>query len=250
MKAFVLSIPKSGTYLVAEILKRLGYSQSFHISTHDYMNLAADLEELREDPDMHRHQHLMTDSLSMVHFNQFAVGHIPFSEYTAMSLLGWTKIFAYRNMKDVVISAVRYYGKIKNLRTKEVDKGELFKSLPMGEEKILLWLELWGVEFANLSFDMMGWMKEPQVLSIKFENLTGANGEDRQVASARQIALHCGKPISDEAALRIVKEATATKTVTSTDKHSNHMDYWTQTIDDKYHECGFREARSHMGLWV
>lgn len=251
MKIFVITLPKAGTYLIAEILKKMGFEQSAHISTHDIIDLKiTDLDTLRANPDVYVKPTTFTRALEVVKPNHFAVGHIPCQEPIKEALLGWKKIFAYRNMRDIVISAVRYYSKIKHPRYDDLEKAFYFKSLPMGEEKIALWMQLWGEEHVLLAKEMAPWLVDPSVMSVRFESLIGVNGSDHQLKSVKQIATHVGKELADEEAAKIITDSIATTTSTSTGKLSDYKEWWTPNLETIYTEMGFREVKSMVGLWI
>lgn len=104
MRAVIISMPKAGTYLAANLLQCLGMNFS-HIHI---------------DPGMHRIFHdnnlkkfdkfsgNVGEAVSKLKENQFAVGHIPFNVENQRHLNDFKKVLIIRDKKDIAESAKRY----------------------------------------------------------------------------------------------------------------------------------------------
>src|SRR5580700_5477984 len=79
-RVIVVSIPKSGTYLVAEFLKALGYRWTgMHLAELAYTDYSGSaLEDARRDPGRFARSEPLSISLERIHAGDFAVGHLPF----------------------------------------------------------------------------------------------------------------------------------------------------------------------------
>lgn len=218
-RLFILSLPKAGTYFLAEIAKNLGVPFSgLHISGHDYMDQReASPEELARDPDRFLVPSDLEASLALVRPGEFAVGHLPYAH--APLLKGWDTVFLVRPMRDVVVSSVKYYSKIAAPRH-ESPEAFRFKTLPMGEEKILLWLSLWGEEFAKLAASMEGWASGP---TVTYD----------QLRSPEVV----GKIFGQNATAAVTK-ALAADTITRSESASDHRAWWTDAVEHAFRSCG------------
>jgi hypothetical protein len=239
MKTAVVSIPKTGTYLVGEILKCLGLSFRGHVSTHDYMQ-SLDLETLRSDPDKALVPIDFDRFLESVWDNEFVVGHFPCDGRVRNKLHGWKTVFTHRELRDVVVSCTRYYSKIVGLRSPHVEKAKLFKSLPLGEEKISLWFELWGREYSNLAHAMKDWPAYAH--AVRFENVAGLRGRDKQIETIIALCNYLEVPFVDSELAMLIDKCLATETVTSTGKLSNYTEVWTPALEDLFVAYRFNEV--------
>src|SRR5690554_4406821 len=104
MRVFVITIPKSGTYLMREILEQIGFDSSYlHISkngTYDYSKIS--FEDGRRDPKKCFTQMPFKESLAQIPQNSFAVGHIKYSRANAMLLKPFKLIFLGREPKETI----------------------------------------------------------------------------------------------------------------------------------------------------
>ena len=108
MKGFVCTIPKSGTYLIAEFLKQVGMrATNLHLDLHRFGDYgAADLETGRCFPERILVAEPLEDSIKRICDGEFAVGHLPVSAAPLFRDFG--VIFSRRNIRDVLISYCRF----------------------------------------------------------------------------------------------------------------------------------------------
>lgn len=105
MKAFIYTVPKSGTYLLAEFLERLGYTNTgYHVAVDHYLDTKNfDLQENATRPSSTERREDFLIKLLSLKDDEFAFGHIP------APLAGWALpkfqfICAYRNPRKTLIS--------------------------------------------------------------------------------------------------------------------------------------------------
>jgi len=223
---FIVSIPKTGTYLTAEILKNLGIPfAGVHISPIGIVDHRfASAEQIKKNPETLNAPMSLNISCSLIRNGQFCVGHIPYSYKE--DLLKFKKIVTYRNeVRNMVVSLTRYYGSIKSKipGTSEESLAE-FNKLKMSEEKIEMCLKLWGNNISSLTRDMKPWQKNKDCLRISFESLT----EEKSVI---KIANFLDLDVSPERAKEILDIATSTETPSSTGEHSDYRKYWSDSLD-------------------
>ncbi len=150
----ILSQPKSGTYLCSEIVKNLGFDQSFmHLSDIEYTQYQADkIMEGRTDPGKFRVAMHLKESSCLVKPGQFAVGHLTYNQYTTTCLKDFTKIVLTRDESERMTSWENFYN------------GEIRPKKPFGDNlshnggrskglAVSRWLHVPGV--FHLDFDHM-----------------------------------------------------------------------------------------------
>lgn len=110
MKYFIISKPKSGTYLCSNILKILGLIQTFmHISEKYYHQYDPNnIEDGRLNPKKYQLSVPIEKSILKVPENSFAVGHLQPKKENLQLLVDFKKIFLHRNLEDRKMSAGRW----------------------------------------------------------------------------------------------------------------------------------------------
>lgn len=99
MKYFIISQPKSGTYLCSNILNNLGINQTYyhftpkHIYKYDKNNLDAGIT----NPENYIVQDTVENVLLKIKDNDFAVGHLSYKEPIITLLKPFKKIILHRN---------------------------------------------------------------------------------------------------------------------------------------------------------
>lgn len=110
MKYFIISQPKAGTYLCANLLTEFNLINTrLHISERKYeLYDFNNLEESRKSLTNFSYSIPIHDSLTKIFDNQFAVGHVPYSENNRNLLKNFKKILLIRNRAEIKDSAFRW----------------------------------------------------------------------------------------------------------------------------------------------
>ena len=110
MKAFIISIPKSGTYLLRELLEQLGLGKShLHITesgTFDYSKVSYEVG--RRNPRKCKTRMTLKESLDKIPENSFAVSHLTYTKEHTKLLKSFKVIFIGRDIKEVYLSYMVY----------------------------------------------------------------------------------------------------------------------------------------------
>ena len=240
---FVQTVPKSGTYLVAEILKNLGVIFSgIHLS---HWNLVdernATLEQLRTNPDRFNSKADFPTAVSIIKNGQFAVGHIPYKAEYVDALSRFRKIITYRGMRDMICSYTRYYGYIQCIRTSERRRERKLKDMTMGEDKVMEWLALYGFQFSELISSIIKWIRESNTIICTFDDLI-----NNSASEVRRMAEFLGLNITHEQAAEIGDRSLKTETMTSFPNHADYRRHWSDKLEDQYQTFGFDEIDSEL----
>ena len=103
-------MPKAGTYFIAECSRRLGCEPTHlhldHTVVWDYRQRT--IEEIRADSFRYMVKMSLEQSLRLVRPGQFAVGHVECRDETKQWLRGFKKILIYRDLRDALISQMRF----------------------------------------------------------------------------------------------------------------------------------------------
>ena len=157
-RVFVCSIPKSGTYLVSELLCQLGYQPTrLHLWTDglsDYRS--ATLREAREEYHRFSLSMPLARSASLVLPGQFGVGHLECTEEIRHCLSEFKIIFTYRNIKDSFVSHMRFMCDTGRCKLAPDE----WNTLPEGPERMLAYMESEpGRSFIRLCRPMIDWVR-------------------------------------------------------------------------------------------
>jgi hypothetical protein len=103
MKLIVISQPKSGTYLCANILQNLGLEFTYlHILLDSYNAYDKDdIENCKRHPEKFRVEAPLYEPLSMIGEGQFAVCHLWRNKVTDLAVKDFKKIILYRDADEI-----------------------------------------------------------------------------------------------------------------------------------------------------
>jgi hypothetical protein len=182
----VLSIPKSGTYLIGLLLERLGYQDSeLHVSQTfltDYRQLS--IADKRSKASQHVFHLPIGASAALVDDGQFVVGHLHAENYAHTALRGFRKIFLYRNLVDATLSHLRFF-----IDTGRAPPEAAWARMSPSPEQALTFLADMGEELFNRTyFPVMGWLEDPEVFTMPFETLAGDGDEAERAARLAALA--------------------------------------------------------------
>jgi len=97
MRAFIISMPRSGTYLLAELLTNWGMTNTLYHFSQDFLEVRTpeSIKEKRLSTDQVKHN--PDDYYKKILFNQFAVGHLAPTPTNRDSLRDFKKILLVRD---------------------------------------------------------------------------------------------------------------------------------------------------------
>jgi hypothetical protein len=204
---FLISIPKSGTYFFSEVLKNLGYRQSFmHIDENGYHQYEiTKLEDGRKNPDKFYIRSEFTRSISLLKHNDFAVSHLEFKPEYYKLLDKFQIVLLTREIRECIVSVLNFLifsERIKRYKDADWARSSLDFSerLPLFirskfmEKELNKWnhIHLWlgykniiDVKFNELYYNTLSSfmhfkekdLKEAITLALKAETLTRSNSK-------------------------------------------------------------------------
>ncbi len=241
-RAFIISIPKAGTYLAAEVMAALGV-QSSRLHVDD--GWVSDFRQHRKGTKMWQYQFEMPmkDALTLVQPGQFAVGHLPCSERVRRALDGFCRVFIFRELRHAFVS----WGRFVIAEDMDGQAAEAARTMPDGPDRVLWVLKLKSSEWlASTCRAMVAWRRAPGVLPIRFEDLVGENGADAQDAVVDALARHLRLPF-DEGARRAACACVGTDTLTWSGSRSGLDNYWDERLEDWFRSVGGPELNISLG---
>lgn len=250
-RVFILTVPKSGTYLIAKVLENLGMVDcGVHIAIdHIQDNRFADEKVLKREAWKYYVPIPFKISTKLIKDGQFAFGHIPYYLEGEQMLHGFKKIFTFRELRDIIISLVRYYDSREQNYAKPERRRlyDAFKVTPMGNEKFKAWYAMWGKEFADLIRNMFPWKDRGDVFRVKFETLMGDDGRETQFSLLRGLGGFLELNLTDDMIEKALNDSLGVETLTYSGKRSSYEDWWNDELEELFVRYGFKELNGIYG---
>lgn len=244
-RVFVLSIPKSGTYLVAALLERINIiNAGVHLwedGFHDYRN--------RIIPEMvHKYKNFavnlpLNKSLDLLLPGQFSVGHLAHTENNCEALKDFKLFMTIREMRSVLISFMRWYSN----EGRGEQHGQEWKSIQDKKDRMYCFLSLFIEELLSWSKEIIGWVEYSKVQQIKFEDLLGDFGYERQISVVEHILDYVGLEKDRGTAEVILKDVINKPTKTWSGKRSDLSEYWSDRCEDIFISFKGSELNEALG---
>lgn len=150
MKYFIISQPKAGTYLCANLLQEFNLLfEGYHINPKSYQKYNFnDLIRCRETPENFTHHVPIQTSINLIKENHFGVGHLIPSEENINLLKNFKKILITRDIESIQTSYQKWVTESFKVR----------KIMPV--KKIL---------------SILNWKDKNNVFSLSFDDLKNKN---------------------------------------------------------------------------
>jgi len=240
----VVSIPKAGTYFVAEMLKHLGWAgteiHASPLSFTDYRNLS--LAQKRADPRSREIGFPLDFVVQALQPGQFFVGHIPFSSYNERILSRTRLIFIRRELRSALVSYMRFLHK----NNREMFDFETWRDLCDPRQRVVRFLAERGAFMVRWITRIADWHSAPSRSELSFETLYGDHGDDalRQMLGA--LSSHLGIQ-HREAAFEAAKQVQGVDTKTWSGSRTDLSTFWSGEAEQLFSDAGGRSVNQAMG---
>jgi len=238
----VISLPKSGTYLMAEILHEIGYVnthiQAWAHALHDYRSLS--IQQMITDYLAHQVAIPIEVSAELVGPGQFWVGHFEVA-LCRDALAGFRKIFTVRDIRFALVSYMRWLSN----PGRGGAAADAWRHLPDSEEKFLAFFETHGHIYLAWCRDIVGWLDADDVCVVQFEAITGMRGEAAQATVAAALSRWLGEP--DQAIETAIRHSLGRETKTFSGRYSELAGIWSPRIDAVFAAAGGPELNRRLG---
>lgn len=229
----VISLPKAGTYLVAELLKAFGYrATGWHLGAKgctDYSR--ANLVEARRNPAKYTRNGAPREFLKKVWPGEFAVGHLPYTDEILQATAGFQRLYLTRDLRTALVSYMRFLADTGRMDAKNLP----WYSLADRRQQVVVFLATTAPRILEALYNrMVGWSELEGVHQVRFEDLTG----DTPQALATTDALAAFLGITNYDADTILQTSLAATTVTKSDGLTQLADYWSDDAEKWFHQIG------------
>jgi len=246
-RVFLTTIPKAGTYMMAKMLPRLGVADcGIHVLRQGVVDHRFAPERLRRHfPSALSRSIEMADALRLIAPGQFAFGHLGLKDGDVRALLADFKVvLMIRDLRDVYVSLLRFFREIRR-DMPALDKASLF--LPELKDLVAWDLEEEGpyrlIGFRHLA----AWRGEPNVHTLRYEEVVGDAGSERQMEVMRGLRDFLGSPAGDRALADILATVVGQPTMTKTESRTLAAEHWDDEVERLYRRVGFPALNRELG---
>jgi len=220
MKTIVVSTPKSGTYLMRELLDNIGLHSSYlHITMtgiYDYSKVS--LEEGRSNPYSCFTACSLKKSLSSIKDNSFALSHLPCTDRNIELLSDFNIIYLTRDIKESILSFMLFSINTGRANTK-IDNIWLYEK--DHKKQFLSYIKTRGASIVNKHKSILPWIEQRNVNIFNFKNLIKYPYEE-----VDRLANILGIYPTKAEIEKIIADSYGKETITSSPKHK--IDYWSK----------------------
>jgi hypothetical protein len=241
-RVLVVSLPKAGTYLMAELLKALGYGWTgMHLAETAYSDYSgADLDEARRNPGRFARTEPLSQSLSRIGVGEFAVGHLPCKEEIVADTALFKRFYLTRDLRTALISYMRFMASTGRLGAQQM----CWYPIADPRERLVQFLTSSAPLLLRSQYKQLaGWSRTPGVLHVRFEDLTGPPETALRVVEST--AAFLGVASCD--ASDILNKSLESETITKSEGLSRLDDYWSPEAERQFVAIGGPELNAQLG---
>jgi hypothetical protein len=198
------AMPKSGSHLIIQVLQGLTHLGPFVNPGFPPVNRSESNRKLSPDEVLANIQRMRPGDIAYGYVN----AHEPF--LSALTRPGRATIFVYRDPRDMIVSHVFYATQMHPGHGMHRYYNDVLDSMEQRIDAAIQGVDKPGSELSSVRTryeNYMGWLEQPQVLSLRFEDLI----QDRDTAFGRLLDYleECGfRPqVSREQAVEVLNEA-------------------------------------------
>ena len=187
----------------------------------------------------------MSRSVKLVTNGQFAIGHIEHSTEYEKHLDDFAMIFGVRELRSVFVSWLRFFcqGRIVDPNSGP-QKEKKWRDLSDPHQRMQVFLEIHGEFLLDWIRAMPGWLRYPQALIVRFEDLTTAG---KYNDTCRQISRKVGLDITQEEAICALESVLFKESLTWSGKLSLLEEYWSDEAEEIFCQLGGDEMNRELG---
>jgi hypothetical protein len=241
-RVLVASIPKSGTYLVIEVLRRLQIEPSYrHLDLKRCVQYdATDFEGGRRDPSRFAVAMPVAGGLRGVPAGQSVATHLPPFVFPDLRFLGFRVLWLRRDLRDVLVSHCRW------ARASGRAEGETWTRCAEGPEQLAGFLAAHGPSISLRIVLSAQWALFPGAMPMSFEELTRAQGAEESCEILRPLASFLGVSVLDDELAQALDSTLKTPTLTSSSARSRWREWWSDEVEGFFVDEGLDELNRRL----
>ncbi len=244
-KFLLISVPRSGTHLAAELLRALGLVfAGLHLSADGTPGTAQDRRfflPTLTGSDWKDYELSLPEIIRLMRPGQFVQGHIPFSPDFSPFPDRVAIVYVERNLRDVLISSMRFVEQLNASGVKLPEELEVgWCGTPNTPAKFIRYLRSFGVGVIDLTESISPWQALPQAFTLEFDRIAKPVHLDDAIVHLCELADFIGIEQSEDRLLEILDSRVGATTATWTGKLSDFHEFWSDEVEQVFDELGFR----------
>lgn len=242
-KVIICSIPKAGTYLFAKLLENIGLNFCrLHLWASGFSDYRfVSIREGRENYFKYSVEMPLNDSLKLISPGQFAVSHLECTLQTRHMLKEFKKIYIYRNIRDVIVSHMRFMSDTGRGGDNE------FMNLVNGPAKMIKYMETPILRNIIVTIrDSLAWMNDDDTLKVSFEKIYGDRGKDEQYKNMEEICFFLGVD-NCNGYEQIINQTIGSETLTFSGSRTKWEDFWSDEVEVLFQHLGGVDINRELG---
>lgn len=245
-RCILLTIPKAGTYLLAQLLENLGLvNLRLHIGhSHLWDDRFLPVSMTRQYQAFGARPFGLRHLAKHVQPSQFVYGHVTRIPKNERILDGWGRILAKRNLRDVLVSLYRQQVELR----RDVDRSTMDTLVqskgPVGLHRML---DLKGHAEIRTFSKVADWRHDPATLVVSYERLVGDEGRDAQVELVGRIGTHLELEPGTYDPARAIDASLGSETATRSSRRSRWQEYWDDRVEEVFVGQGFAALNRELG---
>lgn len=233
-KLIICTIPKSGTYMVSEMLKNVGYEHvRYHLlstgGVSDYRG--ASLQESRNHPEKYAKSISFGDVFDEIVEGQFVVGHVGPGSVGKFDVF---PLFVKRNLRAVIVSFARWTIKAKRWGW---DRKEV------NPDNLVHFLRTYGKPVFSMIESVCAWANT-EVDTFEFSRLRGQVSEEVQEEEIKRMMVACELDVKQ---WKNAVEAIGKDTLTFSGGLSVWSPHWNGDVEEVFCGLGFDDLNKKLG---
>jgi hypothetical protein len=241
----LITQPKAGTYLVAKLLVKLGLvNTEVHVDRlgfSDYRHKS--IVEMQADYLKFTTHIPIEVSAGLTATGQFIVGHLEYEPHSIAATRHLRRILLIRNARDCLVSCMRFF----EIPGRAETKPKIWMTMSEGPDRLQAFLDQWGADLIPYMRGVLGWMKEPDVLVVRFEELMGDMGPGIQRRTLEAIAQQVGVSTSQDLVSLFARDVVGKPTKTYSGARSETRRYWDEQVEMRFVRLGGDALQRDLG---
>lgn len=239
-KVVVSSLPKSGTYLLSNILKEFGFVDSgIHFGDMEYSNYkGADIKQARENPEWFRVPVPFNQAIQKLDCGEFAVGHFHHQFYQDCVANNVQVIHLSRNLKQCLYSF--YYWILKTGRWTKAEQDSSWRTESDIQASLMGFLKQHQRTLLYVYSKTVRW-KDEDVLHLQYEMMMQPKSIDKSIVE--KIRIYLNLELSNEEVVQAINNAIQAQSLTKLDNtdRAPFNQVWNQDLEKWFCDAGFSQ---------
>lgn len=246
MKVALCTVPKSGTYLVANFLEEVGIENSkLHLNDYEFSDYTtASTHEARVNPEKFRVEKPFSEAVANLKDNKFIVGH--FSVENRKYLRDFKTIFLYRNLKYCCVSFG--FWTLRTSRWLKYEKDSDWRQSVGNKKFIVRFLKFHGESLFTLFGKTVPWIKESGIVKLQYEILIGDLGKTKQIEEFRKLSDYLGLSLTQIELETKIANTLNKNSLTKSEKKTDYDYYITKELQKNLKKLGIMKLNRMLGF--